>query len=308
MKREGYVRAMTGPVVQSAINFSEGRRAEVVDAIVAAARTVPGAVVADHSADKDHNRMVLTLLGDGVSVRAAALATARVAVREIDLRAHTGAHPRIGAVDVIPLVPVRGISMEECVALSLRIGEELARELGLPVYLYEHSADPSFPQALPEIRKGGFEGLFGRSLHARFGPEFPHPTAGAVVVGARDPLVAWNILLDSPDDSAARAIAASIRRDRGSNSVLDGVRALGLWLPSRRMAQVSMNLTKPAVTPLPSVFDWVRSASDQLGAQVVESEVVGLVSMASLGGEPPERVLWQRYRESQLMEYWLGSD
>jgi glutamate formiminotransferase len=300
---------LTGPVIQSAINFSEGRRAEVVEAIAEAGRGTPGVVLADCSADPDHNRMVASLLGGPEPVRHAALAMARVAVARIDLRRHTGAHPRIGAVDVVPVVPIRGVTMEECLEVAARIGQDFARELGLPVYFYERSARPGRRSALPEIRRGGFEGLFREPPAGPrvpdLGPAAPHPTAGAVVVGAREPLVACNVNLDTPDPTVAKRIAATIRRERDTRPLLAGVRALGLFLPSRSRAQVSMNLTRPARTPLPAVFDCVRQEAARLAVNVYESEIIGLLPRHALGGEPPERILWRGFRQTQILEYWL---
>jgi glutamate formiminotransferase len=264
--------------------------------------------VADWSADVDHNRMVVTLLGPPSAVGEGALAVAREAVRRIDLRGHTGAHPRIGAVDVIPFVPIRAASMDECVSLSRRIGEVLAEELDLPVYLYEASAPRGRRAALPDVRKGGFEGLFTAPLTGLrspdYGPAAPHPTAGAVVIGARGPLVAYNVNLESGDAAIARRIAAAIRADRTANPALTGVRALGLALPSRNQAQVSLNLTRPDLTPLPPVFDFIRAAAAIEEIGVRESEIIGLIPRASLGGESPKRILWRDFRETQILDYW----
>ncbi len=298
-------------VLQCAANFSEGRRVEVIERIADAVRAVEGAVLADYSWDRDHNRSVMTILGGPEPIRLAVLEAARVALDAIDLRHHTGAHPRAGAVDVVPLVPLRAASMEECIVLSHRIAEDLSRDLKLPVYLYERSAGPGRRVELPEIREGGFEGLFTEPLTGPrapdFGPGQPHPTAGIAVVGARDPLVAYNINLGAPDSAAARRIAARIRSDRSAVPELSGVRALGLLLESRALAQVSMNLTRPALTPLPGVFDYVREQAEREGIQVCESEVIGLIPRASLGEEPPELIFWRDFRPTQIIEYWLES-
>jgi glutamate formiminotransferase len=298
-----------GPVVQSAINFSEGRSAEVMAAIVKAAASVEGAVVADWSADPDHHRMVVTLLGAPEAVVRAALAASAVAVERIDLRQHRGAHPRIGAVDVLPLTPIRDVTMDACVRLSHALGGELARWLGLPVFYYEASAPSDHPMALPEIRRGGFEGLFTREpLGADAGPPHPHPTAGAVVVGARPPLVAWNINLATSDVVAAKRVAARLRAERERLPFLTGVRALGLWLPTPALAQVSMNLTRLAASPMPAVFDFVREQARAEGVAVDHSEIIGLIREVSLAGEPPERILWRDFKPSQKVEQWLRPD
>jgi glutamate formiminotransferase len=300
---------MTGPIIQSAINFSEGRRTEVIEAIAQAISEVHGAILADYSADADHNRMVASILGGPETIFKAAIAATKVAIERIDLREHTGAHPRIGAVDVLPVVPIRDISMLECVALSHRIGQELAARFHLPVYFYEQSTEPGRLSELPELRSGGFEGLFTVSLSGDripdAGPHHPHPTAGAAIVGARYPLVAYNINLATTEVAVARRIAAKIREGRLLIPELQGVRALGLWLPSRGQAQVSMNLTLPDQSPMPAVFDFVRAQAKHEGVQAAESEIIGLIPRASLGGVPPERILWHGYRETQVIEYWL---
>lgn len=307
--REREFRPLPESVVQSAINFSEGRRAEVIEAIAEAGWDRPDVLLADCSADPDHNRMVATLLGRPEAVRRAAVEMACVAVAWIDLRHHSGVHPRLGAVDVVPITPIRAVTMAACVEVAAQIGRDLAGRLALPVFFYEQSAAPGRRTALPDIRKGGFEGLFTEPLSGPrapdLGPATPHPTAGAVVVGARGPLVAYNILLDTPDVRAARRIAAVIRRERETRPELRGVRALGLPLPSRQSAQVSMNLTRPDWTPLPGVFNFVQREAAQMGVKVLASEIIGLVPRDALGGEPPERLLWRDYRETQILEHWL---
>jgi glutamate formiminotransferase / 5-formyltetrahydrofolate cyclo-ligase len=297
-------------LIQSAINVSEGRRPDVIEAVAEAVRRTPGARLADYSADEDHNRMVVTILGGPSAIRDAALAVARVAVERIDLRTHSGAHPRIGAVDVIPITPLRDISLTECVPLAREIGQRIGDELSLPVYYYEASAERERPSDLPALRKGGFEGLFSAPLvnnrRPGAGPRHPHPSAGAVVVGARPPLVAYNIDLETDDVNLARRIAGGIRRERDARPELAGVRALGLWLPRRGRAQVSMNITRTGDTPLPPIFDYIRSRVRDVRCEVWRSEVIGLLPRAMLGGEPPERIMWQDYRETQVLEYWLN--
>lgn len=298
-----------GPVIQSAVNISEGRRIDVIEALTAA---MSEAIVADRSWDFDHNRMVITLLDAPEKIRHAVLAGARVAVERIDLRSHLGTHPRIGAVDVIPLVPIREASMADCILLSTQIGDDLARELKLPVFLYANSARSGRRADLPAIRNMGFGGLSSERLVGErapdFGPAHLHPTAGAAIVGAREPLVAHNVNLDSADAAIARRIARQIRRDRETNPQLAGVRALGMSLPSRNIAQVSMNLTRPAVTPLPAVFDYVRHQAEAYGVKVRDSEVIGLIPRQCLGGEQPDRVFCRQLRETQILEHWLETE
>lgn len=312
----------TPPVVQCAVNVSEGRDSQTLAEIEAAIRAVPKVTLADISADPDHHRTVFSLLGPPFALHAAVLALARVAVSRIDLNTHRGVHPRIGAVDVIPLVPIRGVTMTECITLAEQIARDLSEELHLPVYLYESNARPGRPAALPLLRKGGFEGLCAAPLVGDRAPDFgtaaAHPTAGAVVVGARDPLVAYNLWLAGETDkatekeaAAARHIATALRRERETNPALLGVRALGLWLPQQHRAQVSLNLTRPQATTLPAVFDYVRESLQKEAAQaessvrIAASEIIGLIPLAVLGGVPPARILWHDARITQILDYWL---
>ena len=306
----GAVNAESGsPLVQSAINFSEGRRPGVVQAILDGIGRTPGVVLADWSADFDHNRMVATILGPPNAVLAAILAAAEPAVSLIDLRTHHGVHPRIGAMDVVPLVPIRNVSVPHLVEQSLRLAQELARRYDLPVYLYERSARPGRPSALPQIRARGFDALVGTQLDGTrapdFGPAKLHPTAGATVLGVREPLVAYNVLLAEADATAARNIAASIRRERERIPQLTGVRALGVPLPSRRISQVTMNLTRPAATPLPPIFRYIVARAREAGVPVLASEVIGLLPQTCLNNERPESIAWLNFRETQVLEYWL---
>jgi len=299
-------------------NFSEGRRLEVVEAIADAIRAVPNVRLIDYSADPDHNRCVMTLLGPGESAAEALFAAARAAVTRIDLRTHTGIHPRMGALDVAPFVPLKTVRggmvvaeerQAEAVELSERVGHRLAEELSLPVYLYEWSARAGRLSALPELRRGGFEGLAGKTLTGErapdFGPNRAHPAAGIAVVGARGPLAAYNIDLDTADVTAARQIARRIREERDRLPQLTGVRALGLFLPSRQTAQVSMNLTAPHKTPLPAVFDFVLAEAHRLGVGLAGSEIIGAIPRASLGRMPPEAISWNDYKPTQILENWL---
>jgi glutamate formiminotransferase len=303
---------------QCAPNFSEGRHLDVVEEIAAAIRAVPDVHLIDYSADPDHNRSVMTFLGPGEAVCGALLAAARVAAARIDLRTHTGVHPRAGALDVAPFVPLKAVAgnlvvaeerAAEAIALSARAGQRLAEELGLPVYLYEWSARAGRVSALPELRRGGFEGLIGKRLTGErapdFGPEESHPSAGIAVVGARGPLVAYNIDLHTDDISIARQIARRIREERARLPALTGVRALGLLLPTRGVAQVSMNLTAPHQTTLPAVFDFVQTEARSLHTAIRASEIIGAIPRAVLGGQPPEAIVWADYKPAQILEHWL---
>ncbi len=290
-------------------NFSEGRRQEVVAAIADAVCRTPGACLIDCSADVDHNRSVLTYLGDAAALRAASLASGRIAVEKIDMRAHEGVHPRTGAIDVLPIIPIRNTTREEAVALAQEVGADLARDLGLPVYFYEWAARPGRRDMLPDLRRGGYERFATLPLTGDYapdeGPAAAHPSAGIAIVGARGPLVAYNIDLATSEVEAAQRIAWSIRRKRDRRPELEGVRALGLYLTSRDRAQVSMNLTHPAQTPLPSVYAFVRDEAQKLGTEVAESEIIGVIPRAALGGQPPEAIRWLAYKPSQILENWL---
>ena len=265
-------------------NVSEGRRDEVVAAIAAAAvKAAPGVVLLDRTSDSDHNRSVLTFLGDGEPLVAAMTALVEASLAAIDLRTHTGAHPRLGAVDVIPFVPVRGATSAECVELAKTLGKSLAERFGLPVYLYEDAAATPERQNLAAIRKGEFEGLAKKmedpAWTPDFGPAAPHPSGGAVVVGARSPLIAYNINLATADLGVADRIAKAIRHLTGGYRF---VKAMGVKLEARGQVQVSINMTNFEKTPLHRVFETVRSEAERHGVAVVGSEIVGLVPQAAL--------------------------
>ncbi len=263
-------------------NFSEGRRADVIDAIVDALH-VPGARVVYAEADPAHNRLDTTVLGSREAVAASALAGARVAVDLIDLNLHKGGHPRMGAVDVIPFMPVRGVTMDECVDLARAFGEELARALDLPVYLYDRAAlDPS-RASLADVRRGEFEGLRSDVALGQRLPDFgPHALgrAGATAVGARKPLVAFNVYLDGTDEAAAKRIAGAVRESGGG---LPAVRAIGFAVPERDgVVTVSMNLVDHDVTGLREAYDAVARLAGAEGMAITDSEIVGLVPASAL--------------------------
>ncbi len=265
-------------------NVSEGRRDDVVAAIAAAAvNAAPGVVLLDRTSDSDHNRSVLTFLGDGEPLVAAMTALVEASLGFIDLRTHRGAHPRLGAVDVIPFVPVRGATSAECVVLAKTLGKTLAERFGLPVFLYEDAASSPDRQNLATIRKGEFEGLAKKledpAWKPDFGPATPHASGGAVVVGARAPLIAYNINLGTADLAIADRIAKAIRHVSGGYRF---VKAMGVKLEARGQVQVSINMTNYEKTPLHRVFETVRSEAERHGVTVVGSEIVGLVPQAAL--------------------------
>jgi glutamate formiminotransferase len=262
-------------------NFSEGRRADVIEAIVDALR-VPGARVVYAEADPDHNRLDTTVLGSADAVRRSAFAGAAKAVELIDMSEHAGGHPRMGAADVIPFMPVRGISMDECVEVARGFGEELARALDLPVYLYDRAALSPERASLADVRKGEFEGLKEAVGRGERLPDFgPHEIgrAGATAVGARKPLVAFNLYLSGEDEDAAKRIAKSVRESSGG---LPSVRAIGFLVPERGCVTVSMNLVDHEVTGLRTAFDAVAAEAAAAGMDVLDSEIVGLVPQAAL--------------------------
>ena len=293
-------------------NFSEGRNPDVVAALADAIRSIPDARLIDHSADYDHNRCVMTILGGPDAIRESVLAAAHIAIERIDLRTHSGVHPRIGAIDVVPVVPLRGATREQAIDLSRTIGAALAETFGLPIYFYEWTAPPNKRSALPQLRAGGYEAFAGRALTGDcapdLGPNAVHPSAGIAIVGARSPLVAYNINLGTKRLDIAKHIARLIREKRGTLPQLTGVRALGLPLVTQNKVQVSMNLTRPERTPLPAVFAFVREAAQEFGITELESEIIGAIPQSSLGGEPAEAIRWHTYQPTQILETWLTSE
>jgi glutamate formiminotransferase len=299
---------MLVPLIESVPNVSEGRRRDVIESMARAIRAVNGVRLLDCSSDPSHNRSVFTLVGDRSSVEAAILALFDRAVADLDLRTHRGEHPRIGVVDVVPFVPLEAATMADCVALARKVGAAVADRFRVPVYLYEEAAADPARRRLEDIRRGGFEGLAARMASPGwapdFGPSAPHPSAGASAVGARMPLVAYNVNLDTDRLDVAKAIAAAIRESGGG---LRFVKALGLRLDARGIVQVSMNLTNYEATPIHRVFDAVKREASRHGVHVLESEIVGLVPSAALSaaaahdlqlvGFTPDKVLENRLRD-----------
>jgi glutamate formiminotransferase len=273
---------MWSRIVECVPNISEGRRREVVEEIAAAVEG-EGRRIIDLSMDPDHNRSVITIVGEPEGLANGVLALARKAVEKIDLRKHQGAHPRMGAVDVIPFIPVRGVTMSECVALSREVGKRIAQELEVPVYLYEESATSEGRRNLAVIRKGEFEGFAEKIALPEWRPDFGaprlHPTAGAVAVGAREFLIAYNINLATSDITVAKEIAAAVRFSSGG---LRYVKALGFPLAERGIVQVSMNLTNFKKTPILRVFEMVKREAERRGVMVMGSEIVGMIPRQAL--------------------------
>lgn len=271
-------------IVECVPNFSEGRDRGKVDAIAGAIRSVPNVAVLDQELDPDHNRSVITIAGPPEAVVEAALRGVGKAVELIDLNHHTGVHPRVGAADVVPFVPVDGVTLEDCVELAVRAGEEIWRRYQVPVYFYEAAARRPNRVNLEDVRRGQFEGLREDVLRdperrPDIGGPRLHPTAGATVVGARKFLIAYNINLNTPDIEIAKKIARAIRFSSGGFRY---VKAMGVSLSSRNLAQVSMNLTDFEQTPVHRVFEVVRVEAERYGAAIVGSEIVGLIPKKAL--------------------------
>jgi glutamate formiminotransferase len=293
-------------LIEAIPNVSEGRRPEVVDALADAIRRVRDLYLLDYSSDRSHNRSVFTLAGTPLSLEEGALVLVDRAVATIDLRTQRGAHPRMGAVDVLPFVPLRDATMAQCIDLARRVGAAVAERFNLPVFLYE-DAQPDAPRRrLEDIRRGQFEGLAAKMIDPAwtpdFGPSRPHPTAGAIAIGARRPLIAFNVNLNSDRVDLARLIAHAVRERSGG---LPRVKALGLLLHERGIAQVSMNLTDFEQTSPQAAFDRVRREAEQRGVSVLESEIVGLVPQAALADTTPEALLLTGFSPDQILEHRL---
>jgi len=291
-------------VVECVPNFSEGRRRWVVDRLAAAASGVEGVTLLDTQADPDHNRSVLTFVGPPARVLEAAMVCAREASGLIDMETHSGSHPRIGATDVVPFVPVSGTSLEECAALARALGRRIAEDLGIPVYLYGAAAARPGRRNLADIRRGQYEGLKKEiSLPGRlpdFGPPRMHPTAGATVVGARMPMVAFNVFLRRADLGVARSIARRIR-ERGGG-MLRGVQAIGLEVAGGEV-QVSMNLLDTAGgTSIWGAFAAVSKLAKEAGVEVSRSELVGLVTAEAVAGSLAEALRCPGLGTGQILE------
>jgi glutamate formiminotransferase / 5-formyltetrahydrofolate cyclo-ligase len=296
------------PIIECIPNVSEGRRADVIEAIASSIRAVEGVRLLDYSSDASHNRSVFTLVGDEPSVKTAVLALFERAIASIDLRTHTGEHPRLGAVDVVPFVPIEGITMDGCVALANDVAREVATRFAVPIYLYEEACANPARRNLEDIRRGEFEGLTAKMATEGWAPDYgpatPHPSAGASVIGARMPLIAYNINLNTDRVDVAKKIAAAIRQSSGGFRY---VKAAGFTLQDRGIVQVSMNLTNYEKTPMHRVFEVVKREAERYGVSVLESEIVGLVPAAALNaaavfylqleGFKPEQVLENKLRQ-----------
>ena len=289
-------------LVECVPNFSEGRRMEVVDAIADAIRSQGGRVV-DVQADPAHNRSVVTFVAEPEVAVDAVIAGARVACERIDLRRHQGEHPRMGAIDVVPFVPFADLPMGVCVDLAHRFGARLLAELGIPVYYYGEAARNPERRELERVRRGGFEDLRDHILEPERqpdeGPAALHPSAGATAVGARIPLIAYNVNLRTTDIGVAKEIARKVRASSGG---MPNVKALGFDLQDRGLVQVSMNLTDYRVTNIWKVFDAIRREAERRGVEVAESEIVGTIPLDAAVRTVADAVLEPRLRMDQILE------
>lgn len=270
-------------IIECVPNFSEGRDLEKIDRIVAPFRGKAGVKLLDYSNDEDHNRLVVTVVGEPEALRDAVLEAIGVAVQLIDLNHHKGQHPRMGAVDVVPFIPIKNTTMEEAVALSKEVAAQVAELYQLPAFLYEKSATAPHRENLAAVRKGEFEGMAVKMQAPEWQPDFgvaaPHPTAGVVAIGARMPLVAYNINLSTQNLEIATQIAKNIRHVNGGFRY---VKAMGVELTDRHITQVSINMTDYTRTALYRVFELVRIEARRYGVTIVGSEIIGLVPMEAL--------------------------
>jgi glutamate formiminotransferase / 5-formyltetrahydrofolate cyclo-ligase len=296
------------PIIESIPNVSEGRRPEIVERLAGVIGGTPGVRLLDYSSDTAHNRSVFTLAGDAPSLKAATLALFEQAVASIDLRQHRGEHPRLGAVDVVPFVPIEGVTMTDCVTLAMDVAATVAERFRVPIYLYEEASTNPIRRNLEDVRRGEFEGLAQKMVQPGwapdFGPPIPHPSAGASVIGARMPLIAYNVNLQTDRLEVAKKIAAAIRHSSGG---LRYVKALGIALEDRGIVQVSMNLTNYEKTPIFRVFDLVQREAARYGVSVLESEIVGLVPSAALVSSAEYYLQLERFGPQQVLENRLRS-
>lgn len=296
-------------VVECVPNFSEGRRPEVIEAILDEVRAVQGCKLLDAAADADHNRVVVTFIGEPPAVEEAAFRSCKKATELIDMEKHHGEHPRMGATDVIPFIPLSGVEMDECVQMSRRVGRRLAEELGIPVYLYAESATTPARRRLPDVRRGEYEGLKTAIAEPErrpdFGPARMHPTAGATAVGARPPLVAFNANLSTADMGRARAVARAVRESSGG---LVNVQAKGVALEATGQAQVTMNLINHRKTPIHRALEAVQREAERHGATVTDTELVGLVPLDALLRSARWYLKLKGFKRRQIIDFQFGDE
>jgi glutamate formiminotransferase len=297
-------------LVECVPNFSEGRDPEKLDTIVGAMTAVEGVRLLDKEMDADHNRAVVTIIGEPEAVLEGAFRGIEKASELVDLTGHEGEHPRMGATDVCPFVPVKGVTMDDCVELAQRLGERVGGELEIPVFLYEAAATRPTRENLAKVRKGQFEGLRDEigtnpAKDPDYGPKKIHPTAGATAIGARPFLVAYNINLDSADVAIAKKIANSIRHARGGFRY---VKAMGFEIKDRGIVQVSINMVNYKGSPLFRVFETVKREAQRYGVNVVGSEIVGLVPAEALVACADFYLQLEDFKSEQVLENLLAED
>ena len=292
-------------MIESIPNISEGRSRSVIRRAIQAVERIDGTNLLDFSSDSTHHRTVFTIAGSELAIQNAILALATVAAQNIDLRQHDGIHPRIGAIDVVPLVPLLGASLEQCIALSHSLGKLLAETLNIPVFLYESSSSFTHRQRLEQIRKGGFEQLAKKLRNSNWQPDYgpvrPHPSAGACVIGARKPLIAFNVNLKSHDLAIAQHIAKKIR---SSNGGLPFVKALGLLVSTNKHdgSQISMNLTNYQRTPLADVLNVVFQEAEKLEVEIAGTELIGLIPADAVVGKARNTPIRKLITANQILQ------
>jgi glutamate formiminotransferase len=291
------------PIIECIPNVSDGQRPDLIRRLADAVAAVPGVRLLDVQSDATHHRSVLTFVGDREGLTAAVLGLYEGAIEAIDLRTHRGEHPRLGAVDVCPFVPISDVTVEDCAQLAREVGAAVAARFNLPVFLYEDAASRPGRRNLEDIRRGEFEGLAARLAQPDwapdFGPAVPHPSAGATVIGARMPLIAYNINLATDRVDVAKKIATAVRMSSGGFRF---VKAMGIALEDRGIVQVSMNLTNFERTPIFRVFEAVRREAERYGVHVLESEIVGLVPAAALMQTAEFYLQLTGFRADQVLE------
>ncbi len=291
-------------IVECVPNFSEGRRPEVIDAILAEIKSVPGVLLLDREMDADHNRAVVTFVGGPEEVKTAAFKAIAKATELIDMEKHTGEHPRMGATDVVPFIPVSEVTQRDCVVLAEQLGKEVGEKLQIPVYLYEAAATRPERQNLADVRRGEYEGIKAEietnpDRKPDFGPARMHPTAGAVAIGARMFLIAFNVYLGTPYVGIAKKIANSIRFSGGG---LRFCKALGFEIKERGLAQISMNLVNYKKTPIFRVFEMIKSEAQRYGVPIVSSEIVGLTPQDALIDVAEYYLRLENFKKEQVLE------
>ncbi len=291
-------------LVECVPNFSEGKSAEVIDAIISEIKSVPGIMLLDREMDKDHNRAVITFVGAPDEVREAAFKAISRAAELIDMEKHRGEHPRMGATDVVPFIPISGVTMDECVKLAKELGKEVGEKLNIPVYLYEAAASRPDRENLADVRKGEYEGIKAEietdpDRKPDFGPPKMHPRAGATVIGARMPLIAFNVYLGTKDVRVAKKIAKAIRFGGGG---LRYVKALGFDIKERGIVQISMNLVNYLGTPVFRVFEMIKSEAERYGVPIVSSEIVGLTPMNAMVNVADFYLRMENFKKGQILE------